>query len=137
MQSWHSPCQESLLKVTHRLRVTMQHVYGHAGNLGNERADHAPPLGALGLVSNHDLPTRWTHHSFDSASFFATCQNLGDLEKLCAIRTGLAATSQHQNRSLHFVLHRVLHGSRACITPQVVISQPLSVSCASAASSSD
>ena len=28
-----------------KLRLTMQHVYGHSGNLGNERADHAAALG--------------------------------------------------------------------------------------------
>ena len=40
-------------------------------------------LGALGLVSNHNLSTRWTHHSFDSASCFATCYNLGDVLENC------------------------------------------------------
>ena len=40
-------CQQSLLKVQHRLRLTMQHVCGHTGNLGNECADHAAALGAL------------------------------------------------------------------------------------------
>ena len=66
----------------------MQHVYGHAENLGNECADHAAALGVLGLVSNHNLSTRWTHRSFDSASWFATCHNLGDVsEKLRDIRT--------------------------------------------------
>ena len=29
-------CQQSLLKVQHRLRFTMQHVYRHTGNLRNE-----------------------------------------------------------------------------------------------------
>ena len=29
-------CQQSLLKVQHRLRFTMQHVYRRTGNLGNE-----------------------------------------------------------------------------------------------------
>ena len=47
-------CQQSMLKVQHRLRFTMQHVYGHTGNLGNECADHAAALGALGLVSSHN-----------------------------------------------------------------------------------
>ena len=46
------PCQQSLLKVQHRLRFTMQHVYGHMENLGKECADHAAALGALGLVSS-------------------------------------------------------------------------------------
>ena len=61
------------------------------GNLGNECADHAAALGALVLVSNHNLSARWTHHSFDCTSCFATCNNLGDvLEKLRDIRFGLA-----------------------------------------------
>ena len=76
-------CHQSLLKVQHRLRLTMHHVYGHAGNLGNECADHAAALCALGLVSSHNLSTRWTHHSFDSTSCSASCHNLGDVsEKL-------------------------------------------------------
>ena len=33
-------CQQSMIRVQHRLRFTMQHVYGHSGNLGNESADH-------------------------------------------------------------------------------------------------
>ena len=48
-------CQQSMLRVQHRLRLTMQHVHGHTGKLGNECADHAAALGALGLVSSHNL----------------------------------------------------------------------------------
>ena len=51
--------QQSLLKVQHRPRFTMQHVYGHTCNLGNECADHAAVFGDLGLVSSHNLSTRW------------------------------------------------------------------------------
>ena len=99
--------QQSLLKVQHKLRFTMQHVYGHAENLGNECADHAAALGAFGLVSNHNLSTRWTHHSFDSASCFASCDNLGDvLEKLRDIRTEHVSASRQQTRSRRFVPHR-------------------------------
>ena len=36
--------QRSTLCAQHRLRLTMQHVYGHTGNLGNEGADHAAAL---------------------------------------------------------------------------------------------
>ena len=45
-------CQQSMLKVQHRLRFTMEHVYGHTGNMGNECADHGA---VLGLVSGHNL----------------------------------------------------------------------------------
>ena len=37
-------CQRSMICTQHRLRLTMQHVYGHGGNLGNECADHAAAL---------------------------------------------------------------------------------------------
>ena len=74
--------QQLMLKVQHRLRLTMQHVYGHTGNLGNECADHAAALGALGFVSSRNLSTRWVRHNFGTAVCFASC-NIGDvLEKL-------------------------------------------------------
>ena len=72
-------CQQSMLKVQQRLRLTMQ----HTGNLGNDCADHAAALGALGLVSNHNLSARWIRHNFDTAACFGSCNNIGDvLEKL-------------------------------------------------------
>ena len=81
-------CKLSLLKVQHKLRFSIQHVYSHAESVGNEGADHAAALGALGLVSSHDLSTRWARQSFDSVSCFEICHNLGDvLEKLRDIRT--------------------------------------------------
>ena len=53
----------------------------------------------LGLVSSHNLSSRWAHHSFASASCFASCNNLGDvLDKLRDIRTEMVFTSQHRNR---------------------------------------
>ena len=57
-------CQQSTLSAQHRLRLTMQHVCGHTGNLGNECADHAAALGALCLVSNQNLATRWVRDMF-------------------------------------------------------------------------
>ena len=84
--------QQLLLKVQHRVRFTMQ----HAENLGNECADHAAALGAFGLVSNHNLCTRWARHPFDSVSCFATCHNLGGvLEKFRDIRTERVSASRH------------------------------------------
>ena len=57
-----------------KLRLTMQHVYGHNGNLGNECADHAAALGTLGFTSSHNVTTRWTHHNFDAGACFDGCQ---------------------------------------------------------------
>ena len=55
-------CQQSFIRAQRRLRLTMQHVYGHSGNLGNECADHAAALGTFGLISSHDVA-----HSLDSS----------------------------------------------------------------------
>ena len=35
MSSWHLPVNESTLSVQHRLRLTMQHLFGHTRNLSN------------------------------------------------------------------------------------------------------
>ena len=67
-------CQQSMLTVQHRLRLSMQHVYGHTGNLGNECADHAAALGTFGLVSDHNLSARWTRHNFDTSACFWVLQ---------------------------------------------------------------
>ena len=37
-------CQRSMILAQRKLRLTMQHVYGHNGNLGNECAGHAAAL---------------------------------------------------------------------------------------------
>ena len=47
-------CQQSLIRAQHRLRLTMQHVYGHGGNLGNDCTDHAAALG----IPSHNVATR-------------------------------------------------------------------------------
>ena len=59
-------CQRSMILAQRKLRLTMQHVYGHSGNLGNECADHAAALGTFGLTSNHDVATRWIHHNIST-----------------------------------------------------------------------
>ena len=85
-------CQQSMLNVQHRLRLTMQHVYGHTGNMGNECDDH------FGLVSSHNLATLSVRHKFDTSACFGSCNNIGDvLEKLHDIRT--ATTSLPDNGS--------------------------------------
>ena len=45
-------CQQSMIRAQHRLRFTIQHVYAHSGNLGNECADHAASLGTYHLREN-------------------------------------------------------------------------------------
>ena len=91
-------CERSMLCAQHRLRLTMQHVYGHAGNLGNECADHAAALGSLGLISSHNVATRWVRHNFDTSAHCGDCNSISEvLEKLHSIRT--EATSLPQDGS--------------------------------------
>ena len=64
------------------------------GNLGNECAD---ALGTFGLISIHNVATRWIHHNFDAAVCFDGCDNISEvLERLRHIRTN--ATSFRQDR---------------------------------------
>ena len=72
-------CQQSMIRVQHSLRLTMQHVYGHSGNLGNECADHAAALGTFGLTSSHNVTIRWIHHNFDATVCFNDCSNIGEV----------------------------------------------------------
>ena len=100
-------CQRSMLCVQHKLRLTMQHVYGHTGNLDNECADHAAALGSLGLISSHNVLTRWVRHNFDTSAHCGDCNSISEvLEKLHSIRT--EATSPPQDGSWCCVHHRVL-----------------------------
>ena len=88
----------------------MQHVHGHGGNLGNECADHAAALGSFGLISSHNIATRWVHQSFDAAMCFNDCNNIGDvLKRLQHIRT-IAVSLPHDRGSVGFShrVHRVL-----------------------------
>ena len=90
-------CQQSMIRAQHRLRLTMQHVYDHGGNLGNECADHAAALGTFGLISSHHVATRWIRHNFDTSVCFDGCNNISEiLERLQHIRTN--ATTFHEDR---------------------------------------
>ena len=39
---------------------------------------NAAALGALGFNSKHNITTRWAGPSFDSATVFGACANVGD-----------------------------------------------------------
>ena len=108
--SWALACQQSMIRARHRLRLTMQHVFGHGGNLGNECADHAAALGTLGLISSHNVATRWIRHNFDTSVCFDGCNNISEtLERLQHIRTNAATV--HQDRVLHWFF------SSCCLCP--------------------
>ena len=90
-------CQQSMIRVQQRLRCTMQHLYGHSGNLGNECADHAPALGTFGLISSHNVSTRWVRHNFDTSVCVDGCHSISEtLQRLQHIRTSTAIL--HQDR---------------------------------------
>ena len=115
-------CQRSMPSVQHRLRLTMRHVYGHTRNLGKECADRATALGTFGLVSNHNLATRWVRHNFDTSACFGSCNNTGEVLENCVtqeleqqrcLRTGFSAVS-------------LIVSSMTSRTSQAVCSQPFS-----------
>ena len=82
--------QQSMIRVQHKLRLTMQHVYGHRGNLGNECADHAAALGTFGLISSHNVASRWTRHNFDASECFDERHSIREiLERLQHIQQTL------------------------------------------------
>ena len=105
-------CQRSMPCAQHRLRLTIQHVYGHTRNLGNECADHAAALGSLGLASSHNLAARWVRHIFDTSACCGGCNSIREiLERLHRIRT--EATSPPQDGfcvslTYHFVSSVIL-----------------------------
>ena len=108
-------CQRSMIFAQSKLRLTMQHVYCHSGNLGNECADHAAALGTFGLTSSRNVATRWIRHNLDAFASFDGCHNITEiLERLQRNRTDAASLSQF--RSQHCVHHRV---HRACSASHV------------------
>ena len=67
-------CHQSMIRAQHRLRRT---------NLGNECADHAAALGTFGLISSHNVTTRWIRHNLDTSVCFDGCNNISEtLERL-------------------------------------------------------
>ena len=91
-------CQRSMIFAQRKLRLTLQQVYGHSGNLGNECADHAAALGTFGLTSSHNVATRWIRHNFDAFASFDGCHNITEiLERLQRNRTDAASRSQFRS----------------------------------------
>ena len=71
--------QQLLLQAQLRLRITVQHVYGHGQNVENECLDHAAALGALGRISNQNINTRWVYPSFDSTTLLGPSGNTDEM----------------------------------------------------------
>ena len=90
-------CQISMILAQRKLRITMQHVYGHSDNLGNECADHAAALGTLGSTSSHNVITRWILHNCDATAFFDGCHSIVEiLERSQRIRADTVSRSKHR-----------------------------------------
>ena len=87
MFSWRLHVNGPMLCAQHRLQLAMQHVYGHTGNLGTECADHAAALGSHGLISSHNVSTRWFRHNFDTSA----CCDQWDSEQRRYFKMGVSA----------------------------------------------
>ena len=54
----------------------------------------------LGLISNHDIRTRWNHTSFDTITLVDACDNLDEIQvALCDARRRHTPGPQPQVRS--------------------------------------
>ena len=64
-------------------------------NLGNECADHAAALGTFGLISSHNVASRWIRHNFDASECSDELHSIREiLERLQHIRTNTATSHQ-------------------------------------------
>ena len=80
--------QQLLLHVQLRIRPTLRHIYSHGGNVGNECADHAEALGALGFVSSRNVNTRWSHPCCNTTFFVRGCNDFIEIQhRLCDARS--------------------------------------------------
>ena len=68
--------KDLMVKIQLSLKITLHHTFSHNRNVGSECADHAAALGARGLISNHNLDTRWNRPSFDANSAFGAFNSL-------------------------------------------------------------
>ena len=63
-----------------RIRITPRQIYSHAGNVGNECADHPAALGALSFV----CVTTMSAPSFNTTNLVNECNNLDEVRQcLC------------------------------------------------------
>ena len=95
-------CQRSMKFAQHRLRLTMQHVFGHGGNMGTECANHAAALGIfLGSSLAIMSPRVGCVTNFDTSVCFYGCNNISEtLERSQHIR--INAATLHQDRVQHW-----------------------------------
>ena len=70
-------CQQSTIRAQHRLRLNMQHVSGHGGNLGNECADHVK-----GMYPAPDIHEHFTIHKWLRQTAYIFTQNMNNLEHI-------------------------------------------------------
>ena len=68
--------------------------------MGNECADHAAALGALGLVSNQCLNVRWPPPRFDTSSLVRNCDDFVDVEQ--RLRDALGERTPYQQSAPGF-----------------------------------
>ena len=60
-------CNELLLRLRCKFHISVHHVFGHAGNAGNQCDDIAATSGMKGFVSESNVPLFWARKRFFSA----------------------------------------------------------------------
>ena len=56
-------CNDLLLRAKNRIFASVHHVFGHAGNAGNECADIAASFGTSGFISERNTPAMVAHQT--------------------------------------------------------------------------
>ena len=65
-----SKCNDLGLRSEDKIYISIHHVYGHAGNAGNECADIAASFGTNGFVPECKVPSFWPTRQFFLQRFF-------------------------------------------------------------------
>ena len=100
-----------------RVSLTLRRIHSLGSDADNDCADHAAALGALGLVSNHNIVERWPLPRFDTVNLLSNCNDLPKLDIVCATLV-CERTSSYQalyHESFHFCYPLVINIFRSCV----------------------
>ena len=74
-------CDDLLLRTKNKIFISVHHVYGPAGNAGNECADIAVSFGTSGFISECDTPAWWLTRQFQVQELSQENRRLSDVEE--------------------------------------------------------
>ena len=86
-KSLASRCNDLVLLSKDKYHISMHHVFGHAGNAGNDCADIAASFGTNGFTSECNVPSFWPSRHFSCKVFLNVHHCLSALHStICALQ---------------------------------------------------